>query len=380
MRRHLILATALVPAASCAEPRAEALTESVIALELVARFDTDASPERPPFGSVIDIELDSMGSVFVLDGLSRTVSVFDSEGTPLRSFGGRGQGPGELERPAGLTWGPAGKLWILDVGTGRFSVFEPGGDLIATYRVSGPRPWSPLVMRFSHDGVLRTVGLDLQGGSLEQPDVVLVEYGVNESIVEPARQIDLPFVKWPDVFDYRGDEVTLLMLVPFSPEPMFGIDPEGRLWYGEADPGRVHRWLAADSFDLTVGRDLVPIPVTSADVERALEDNPDVQELEAVGGASAYADFLERIPDHQPHLQGFFLGDDESVWVMRTPVAVDDDGTRPTDVYDVEGELLGSLEIAVAANPRPRVRAGWLAGVVRDELGVESVALYQIIR
>ncbi len=41
--------------------------------------------------------------LLVLDGQSHLVHVFDSEGRPIRSFGGEGDGPGEFRRPASIT-------------------------------------------------------------------------------------------------------------------------------------------------------------------------------------------------------------------------------------------------------------------------------------
>ena len=46
------------------------------------------------------------------------------------------------------------------------------------------------------------------------------------------------------------------------------------------------------------------------------------------------------------------------------------------DIYNLSGTLMAVAHRALESDPRPRVRDGMLAGVVRDELGVESVALY----
>jgi hypothetical protein len=139
----------------------------------------------------------------------------------------------------------------------------------------------------------------------------------------------------------------------------------------------VRRWVAADSFDLTLMRDAPPIPVTPADIESSLEDNPDVTELEARGGASILVDLRERIPDRHPQIEAFFFGDDQSVWIMRAGDPRNG-AARPTDVYDRDGVLWGTVDVALAARPLPRLRGGWLGGVVRDELGVEVVALYRV--
>ena len=50
------------------------------------------------------------------------------------------------------------------------------------------------------------------------------------------------------------------------------------------------------------------------------------------------------------------------------------------DIYSLSGTLMAVAHAGVESEPTPRVRDGLLAGVVRDELGVESVALYRIQR
>ena len=372
-----VLTGSLLTAAMGCDRQPPAESVDPVQLELVARFDTDATPAAAPWGSIIDVELRADGSVFVVDGLSRTLSAFDSSGVPLAHFGGRGRGPGELEGPAGLTWDPDGHLWVVDLGTGRLSAFGPNGELVTTVQATGATPFTPLAIRFTTPSSLRVVALDFSGGSPEQPMAVLVDLAVAENTVEPVGLAPMPFVRWPDLFDFRTDDIALLMVVPFSPEPLFGIDPSGHLWYGDGASGRVDRWVVADSFDVASVQDASPLPVTSTDIQATLEGNPDIEELEVTGGASAVAELMERIPENHPRIEGFFFGDDESIWVMRSAAEAEGD-ERAIDVFDGSGQLMGIARAPLAATPRPRMRDGWLVGVMRDELGVESVALFRV--
>ena len=51
------------------------------------------------FGEITDVAIDAAGNILVLDGQAVRVSVFDTEGAFLGSFGGRGDGPQELREP-----------------------------------------------------------------------------------------------------------------------------------------------------------------------------------------------------------------------------------------------------------------------------------------
>lgn len=70
-----------------------------IPLSPVVRIGTEDGPEATAFGFVNDVALGPHGLVFVVDGTMQRVSVFDSAGIFLRSFGQAGSGPGELMVP-----------------------------------------------------------------------------------------------------------------------------------------------------------------------------------------------------------------------------------------------------------------------------------------
>ena len=74
--------------------------------------------------------LDAAGSIYVLDVGSREIRVFDSRGHFLRSQGGPGEGPGEFAEAGGLTWGPAGELWVVDYSLYVYTVLAPDGTFL----------------------------------------------------------------------------------------------------------------------------------------------------------------------------------------------------------------------------------------------------------
>jgi hypothetical protein len=180
------------------------------------------------FGRVADIEIGEDGSVFVLDELSRAIHVFSEQGTLLRSFGRRGRGPGELERPAALTWGPGGDLWVFDAANARFTVFDPQGRLLATYRSPDPEMIYPWAISFSASGLLYTVS---SGMDLVNQEFRLVESEVADGGIRELRRIDLPFIEQPADFVHQGEGTVLVLPIPFSSLPVLRIGPDGHFWY-----------------------------------------------------------------------------------------------------------------------------------------------------
>jgi hypothetical protein len=337
----------------------------------IARFD--GGPEG--FGRITDLVIGEEGTVYVLDGLNRVVYAFGAGGALPGRFGGRGGGPGELEQPTALFRGPDGNLWVVDAGNARFTVFEPGGGLVGSYPSADPQLMHPLAIGTSGAGHLLTVALAF--GRLEAPEAVLLESALEGGELRTVRQSALPFVSWSPPFAQQGDGMLLVVPVPFSPEPAFQVDAEGRLWYASGSDPWVHRWAPDHGIERSWGRTADALPVTAAERRAALEA-PDFAEFRAAAGPAGIAALTAQIPATKPHVRGFFVGDDGTVWIMR-PAHADADGSPPPlDVYDAAGAHIGVARVELEAEPRPHLRGGLLAGVVRDEFGVETVVVYRL--
>jgi hypothetical protein len=85
----------------------------------------DEGPEL--FGNIGAITADPDGDIYVLEYQIQEFRVFDISGNHARTFGRRGEGPGEWVGAAGLTFAPDGSLWVWDPNGGRFSSFSTTG-------------------------------------------------------------------------------------------------------------------------------------------------------------------------------------------------------------------------------------------------------------
>ena len=81
------------------------------------------SPAADVLAEIRDFQVDDHGNVYILDSKSTPVNVFDAAGTFLRSFGEKGQGPGEFQFPIRLfIEGP--HLSVFNFGSLRMSTFS----------------------------------------------------------------------------------------------------------------------------------------------------------------------------------------------------------------------------------------------------------------
>lgn len=320
------------------------------------------------FGRIGDLEVGENRSVYVLDRLNRVVQVFDERGRHLRSIGREGNGPGEFANPVALTWDPRGRLWVVDPGNNRYTVFSGEGELITTYPRSAEGVVGDWPGGFSPDGRLYDVTFEFTPAG---PAEVLVEYEVTEEEVTPVRRIDLPELTrttFP-VFSRPGN--IAVEDVPFASQPIWRIGPDGHLWYARTGEPWVYRRSLEDGTEQRFGREFEAAAVSKIERDEAIEG---LARFLAISGDVD----LSVIPETKPHLRGFFFDDADRLWIMRSFEYEQGNDVWPMDVWDAEGNLLGMVGGTLESTPWPKARAGLVAGVMRTEIGVEFVSLYEM--
>jgi DNA-binding beta-propeller fold protein YncE len=80
-----------------------------------------------------------------IDSDNHRVRAFDASGNHLFDIGERGPAVGQFNLPLNATVGPNGNLYVLDTGNFRVQVFSPDGKFLFTFGAAGRRPGS-----FSH--------------------------------------------------------------------------------------------------------------------------------------------------------------------------------------------------------------------------------------
>ncbi|ABF45030.1 serine/threonine protein kinase [Deinococcus geothermalis DSM 11300] len=75
----------------------------------------------------------AQGHVYVLDGESYQVVVYDRQGRFVRRFGGRGPGLGRFNQPRAIVAAPDGQIYVLDSGNRAVQRFSPQGEYLSRY-------------------------------------------------------------------------------------------------------------------------------------------------------------------------------------------------------------------------------------------------------
>jgi sugar lactone lactonase YvrE len=78
--------------------------------------------------------------LFVADALAGRIEVWSKDGTPKRIISSKGNGPEQLQRPAGIAIGPQGHLYVADMELSIVKEFDVDGRYIKSIGAPGDRP------------------------------------------------------------------------------------------------------------------------------------------------------------------------------------------------------------------------------------------------
>ncbi len=340
------------------------------------------------FGSITNMEVLSSGRLAVADPQSATVSVFDTTGVFLHSFGGRGQGPGEFDGIWDLfacaadtvMVGFRSELSIFD-GQGRFvertgmsdgvtrlgieAVYDDCGHFVAAQR-----SWTPPRGEegFVYHLMVRT------DRRLSQHDTMAWE-AAGEMYTAPwnGRMFYVPWTSGDSRPQVVGDDVVL----------GFGRWPEMRVYGSDGKLQRVFRWGAER------------LPVTAADHQRYNDKRTAFIEMH--GGAlevlQAFPSLREfpRVPSYKPVFDSFLVDEMGNIWARHYPsLSLGMEDMRPPFEYATASAevwtVIGSAGVWLGQVQFPegfglhRLAGGRAYGVFSDENGVQTVHVYPIRR
>jgi hypothetical protein len=334
-----------------------------------------AGLEDYAFRSVWRGVLLSDGSAAVADAFNREVVLLEPDGTFRGLLAGPGDGPGEIDMIGGLL--PAGRdtLLLEDIGHARITLFADGEAV------------REVDTRFLNRGP-RVRGLDAEGQALMtsgryRPDFRepwlqgrMVRFDMDAGVVDTIAAYD-----WVPSSPDEGPTN------PFMPGGLVTV-AQGSFVYLRSDTPEVV-WRSSDGTTRQIAR-WRPAPVFPDEDDWTLyttslrtqlrRANPQIQ------SQAEFEEMVERslgryelAPDQPLPLVSEIFGDREGrVWLGHWAADARLNGVTHYSILAPDGSWLGDIE----APPRVRildVSGNRVLGAFRDELGVESVVVYELL-
>ncbi len=316
------------------------------------------------------------GTVVVGDGLSQELRFFGGDGAYRGALGRRGEGPGEFSGLAGVGMAPDGQVWAYDFSLRRITWASATGQMIGLVPL-GPEPPVLNMVGALADGsfVLKQLwGAGAVAGAtttgMRRDPVAYVRFdslgrGLDSVGLFPGREVSLtdvggrgvmntPLLARNSVGAVWGERLVVGSMVSFELEELAGSGARVRLL---RIPGR----------DLSLGAGeveaLIRDRIEGTPVERRLGLRESLEAMPVPERRPAYGDLL---PDA--------LG---NLWVAEWAPYPSIPGTWT--VLDAEGRWLG--EVAMPPRFLPwQIGPDWVLGVESDELDVERVVVYPLVK
>ena len=342
------------------------------------------------FGSVRSVHFDAQSNLHIFDSQLDHILVVGSDGSLVRTVGGRGEGPGEFGNVTTAIVARDGSYTVM--GFTQIDLLDPGGDFVRRVTMDMATTGIARADMALPDG--RLVALDILGlGDLD--DRHYEEQGRPVHLFPlDGTEPELLYTAWElpeendDESELSGDfESGMRMRVAAGRafEPRLDIDllTDGRLALIDSIGYRVKLIDLDGSVVGTIERPIAPLPVDDAirEAEReryreatsrqsALTTNLPIQIDQAGVEERTFADEV-------PVLWGLKVDWEDRIWVARRGPTGQEDG--PTDLVTPDGNYIGTLPPEGLRTPDAFGPGGLLAYIESDEMDVQTVRVVRLI-
>lgn len=314
------------------------------------------------------------GRIVAADAGSWEIRFFDSQGAFLTASGRRGDAPGEYRQITGLGYGPGDSLWVYDFGNRRFTVLTGDGQLARTMNLGGALSAVGAVGRLSNGAfIVREYWSSgsgtgtVQSGLGREPAAVAAVSSDGATIdtigLYPGREV------------YIGNEngravMSAPLLARSTSVALWG----DRIYVGDQERFEIGVYSSAGVLERLVRLPNIDLRVTQRDVEEAVAERLVDEPPERHAMLRAHLEAMD-VPETRPAYGRLLVDSEGDLWVSEHTSFP----AEPTEwrVFDPPGRLLGSVRIPARFHLH-QIGGDWVAGVWRDDLGVEYVRVYGV--
>ena len=334
----------------------------------------DQGREETWFSRVLGVARLSDGSVAVADDWSSEVRIFDAAGRHIRSMGREGEGPGEFDHLWFMWRLPGDTLWVGDYRPWRYHLYSMTGEHIRTVTMD------PFYANPSRGGgvLANRVSINVRLESSRRrdfrtPDAWHVEaHGPDGKLMGtlmtlPGRTFgpgsggifESPWFDASSSIDARGRTVAIAN----------GLDPEVRVLDEDLRLRLIIRWDAP-------GREVTAAHIRSArEAARRQATEAGVSSLDR-----ALLNSDRPAADVFPAVSSVVAGVDGTVWVWRYPWPAGVPGQSGAMAFGSDGDFVCYLPPTKKNYTVYEYGADYVLGVQEDELGVQHVAMFDLLR
>jgi len=318
-----------------------------IKFELELTVGQNEDPEQSlaqPLGLVVDED----GQIYVVDSKEAKIKIFSPEGKFVRSFGQKGQGPGELNMPSGINLTADGRLLVEDALNRKMIFFSLEGEFLEEKSLATKLGLVNLLVDREDNFIAREI-------TVEESKMYFVIKKFKPDLTE-IFQLDK--VNFPNPLQGK---INLFNIMTY-----YQFDSQGNILYAKNDQYEIKYYSPGEKLFQIVEKKYKKVKITKEDIEEMLEKIPSTQ------GANVKNRLV--FPDYFPPIS--YLSVDRSNQVY---VRTYDKGQRKNeywiDIFDDQGIFVArSLTTAIPLFWRKKKAYS----IEEDENGYQVVRRYLV--
>jgi hypothetical protein len=288
-----------------------------LTLKLDFSIGDDSGDENYMFSEMGFINVDDQENIYIIDWKETKIKVFDKYGKHVRSFGKKGQGPGELGMPQRMELLPGNKLVVSDSANAKFVFFSLDGEFIKDVPMGRNRFLGRF--RFDSDGCVYT---DTR------------TYDEKKTIAE-FKKFDPdfnPVATFASVETTREPRVvnaftpTLLIQMTSGENLVWGVTSEYQLTLMDRN-GKILKKIV---------KDYEPVKITKEHEKKLI--------LDTWGERGIRPGIKFEIPSHFPAIQYITIDDEDRLFVRTYDYQeIDGEYAERYDIFDAEGRYIAKF-------------------------------------
>lgn len=284
--------------------------------------------EKFSFFRMVDLEVDSAGNILILDQGNCRVIKTDKEGNYIKSFGRKGQGPGEFQNPLRSFIDSENKYYVNDSGLFRINIFNDNGGYENSIRINT----NLIDFGVTRDlNVLSTVNRPQVDRKKARKDLVLMRDGGELLKTIASYPANIP----PQL---KGK---LLIGNPYAYRFYFCPINEDLGVYGYTGEYKLFLINSSGDIVLIIEKDTPIIEISKKDKENLINDHFESSRKRHPDLSLSRNDIKNGIifPKHEPFFQAM-LDDGDRIYVRRFNRQSQKDRSIEFDVFDTYGYYL----------------------------------------
>ena len=324
------------------------------------------------FVKVRKLWVDDQDNIYVVDRGKYQVKVFDKHGTYIRSFGRKGQGPGELLSPKDL---------IIDGKNKTIHILGYGNRKIVRYRFNGTfdselklKKGGPLCFFMDSDRfyLVRYSFINNHGDWYYK----IIKYNLDGKILLQSEEF--PYHR-QNIVQYG--RLTISTPLPFEPSAYFTCDSKGNLHFGFSDKYKITVFdTAFNKLKVIQKNDPELIKVSKEDKDNFINELKEALKKKGL----PHSPVLKRIkfPEYHPFFDDIWINNKDRI-LVQTPSK---DDRAHIDVFNKEGVYVEKMIINKPSDGisldyvfwKPVFKDKYIYAVVEDKNGIPLIKKYRI--